>query len=258
MAGVLLLQGRRLASAILSKRKTGVAAMLTLREGSSRRHVEREGRDTWMAFDPDLRSDPFRYGFRSLEGLDEDRLAPGAGIPIQAHQDVEILTYVRDGLLIHEDDQGRGGVLRSGEFQHLSSGSGMRRKRFNGSQLNEAHVFESRLRADTPGLIPGSAQIRMSAGDRKGVFHLVASPEVRPGSFCMNQDVRVYASLPDRGCHLIHALKPGRHAWLQVVRGRIQLLDIALIAGDGVAYLDELSVSVTALEPSDLLLFDLA
>jgi len=232
--------------------------MLTLREGSSRRHIEREGHDTWMTFDPEVRKDPFRNGFRALEGLDEGRLAPGVGVPSQSHQNLEVLTYVRDGLLLHEDDRGHAGVIRSGEFKYMSAGSGIRQRLFNGSQLDSAHVFESRLRSDTQGLPPDSGQMRISAGDRKGVFRLVASPEAQEGTFQIRQDVRVYSSLPDRGCHLIHALKAGRHAWLQVVRGRIQLLDQVLIAGDGVAYLDELAVSITALEPSELLLFDLA
>ena len=232
--------------------------MLTLREASSRRHIERAGHDTWMSFDPEARRDPFREGFRGLQGFDEDRLAPGIGAPSHARQNLEILTYVMDGVLVHEDDLGQSQVIRSGEFQLISAGTGLRHKRSNGSHLDAAHVFESRLQTDTLGQVPRCVQRRFSAGDRRGVFLLVASPDARPGSFRIHQDIQVYSSLPDRGCHLIHAIKPGRHAWLQVIRGRVQLLDLALMAGDGVAFLDEISVSITALEPSELLLFDLA
>ena len=232
--------------------------MLTLREGSSRRHIGRPGHDTWMSFDPEERRDPLREGFRGLQGLNEDRLAPGIGVPSHTRHDMEILTYVMDGVLLHEDDLGQSRVIRSGEFQLISAGSGLRHKRTNGSRLDAALVFEGRFQTDSPGLAPRCLHRRFSAGDRKGVFLLVASPEARPGSFQIHQDVQVYSSLPDRGCHLIHAIKPGRHAWLQVIQGRVQLLDLALVAGDGVAFLDEISVSITALESSELLLFDLA
>jgi quercetin 2,3-dioxygenase len=237
---------------------TGHGALLTLREGSSRRHIERAGHDTWLSFDPEVRRDPLREGFRALQGISEDRLVPGASVPSRARHDLEILTYVLDGTLLHEDDLGQARVIRSGEFQLISAGSGIRHKRFNRSQLDVVRVFESSLRSDTPSRSPECAQLRFATGDRKGVFLLVASPEARPGAFQIHQDVRVYSSLPDRGCHLIHAIKPGRHAWLQVIRGRIQLPNLALMAGDGVAFLDEISVSITALEPSELLLFDLA
>ena len=255
------LAARAVAGVLLFMNARGIGAtvvMLTLREGSRRRHIERTGHDTWMSFDPEARRDPFREGFRDLLGLDEDRLAPGRVAPSHARNNLEILTYVIDGVLLHEDDLGQSRVIRSGEFQFISAGSGMRHKRSNGSRLDAARVFESRVQTDSPGLAPECVQRRFSAGDRKGVFLLVAAPEAGPGTFRIHQDVRVYTSLPDRGCHLIHAIKPGRHAWLQVIRGRVQLPELALVAGDGVAFLDEISVSITALEPSELLLFDLA
>lgn len=232
--------------------------MLTLRKGTSRRHIVRAGHETWMTFDPDIRQDPLHDGFRALQGLNEDRLAPGARIPPHSWQDMEILTYVLDGLLVHEDDLGHAGIIRSGEFQHMSAGGGIRHSRFNGSLIDQAHVFECWVRPDTQGLPPDCAQRRFPAADRKRTFCLVASPDSLQSSFRIRQDALVYSSLPNRGCHLIHELRPGRQAWLHVVRGRIQLLHLDLIAGDGVAFLDELAVSVTALEPSELLLFDLA
>ncbi|HTF58129.1 MAG TPA: pirin family protein [Planctomycetota bacterium] len=232
--------------------------MLRLREGTSRRHTDLSGLETWMTFDSEDRQDRFCDGFRSLQVFNEKSLAPGRSIPARSRQNLETLTYVLDGTLLHEDDGGHTGVIRSGEFQHMSAGSGMRHQRLNGSQVDHAHVFEGRLRSDSKGKTPDCVQKRFSAADRKGVFCLIASPDELRSSFHLRQDIRVYSSLPDRGCHLIHELKPGRQAWLHVVRGRIQLHDLSLIAGDGVAYLDEISVSVTALEPSELLLFDLA
>jgi redox-sensitive bicupin YhaK (pirin superfamily) len=211
-----------------------------------------------MTFDPDVSKDPLRDGFRALHGLNEDRLAPGFGIPIHSRRDVEILTYVLDGLIVHEDDMGHAGVIRSGDFQHVTAGRGFRQSRINGSRLDSAHVFETRFRTDTEGLPPRCVQTRFSAADRKGVFFLVASPDALRSSFHIRQDVQVFSSLPDRGCHLVHVLLPGRQAWLHVVTGRVVVEQLALIAGDGVAFQDEVSVSVTALVPSELLLFDLA
>ena len=211
-----------------------------------------------MTFDPEVRADPLRDGFRALQGLNEDRLAPGRGVPSHTRRDMEILTYVVDGFLLHEDDLGHPKFIRAGEFQHMSAGRGIRQNRTNGSQVDPAHVFESRFRPDTLGLAPQCVEKRFSAADRKGIFWLVASPDALRSSFCISQDVQVYSSLPDRGCHLIHELLPTRQAWLHVVSGKIGLLNIELIAGDGVAFQDEISVSVTAMELSELLLFDLA
>jgi hypothetical protein len=211
-----------------------------------------------MTFDSEDRKDRFCDGFRSLQVLNEKCLAPGRGIPARSRENMETLTYVLDGILLHEDDRGHSRVIRSGEFQLMSAGSGMRHQRINGSQVDFVHIFEGRFRAYSQGETPDCVQKRFSAADRKGIFCLVASPDALKSSFHLRQDIRVYSSLPDRGCHLIHELKPGRQAWLHVIRGRIQLESHVLIAGDGVAFLDEISVSITALEPSELLLFDLA
>jgi hypothetical protein len=232
--------------------------MITVREGSSRRHIKRAGHDTWLSFDPGVRRDPLRGGFRGLRGFDEDRLEPGIVVPVQARHDMEILTFVMDGLLVHEDDLGKSRTIRAGDFQLISAGSGIHPKRTNGSSREAARAFECRLQADPPGLAPQCVQRRFSVGDRKAAFLLVASPEGGPGTFRIHHDVRIYSSMPDRGRHLVHEIKPGRHAWLQMIRGRVRLPDRVLTAGDGVAFLDELSVSITALEPSELLLFDLA
>jgi len=232
--------------------------MLRLREGTSRRHTDSSGLETWMTFDSGDRKDRFCDGFRSLQSLNEKSLAPGQAIPTRSRENVETLTYVMDGILLHEDDRGHSGVLHAGEFQLMSAGRGMRHHRLNGSQVDLVHILEGRFQPDSRGETPECVQKRFTAADRKRVFCLVASPDALQSPFHMREDIRVYSSLPDRGCHLIHALTPGRQAWLHVVRGRIQLENLVLIAGDGVAFQDEISVSVTALEPSDLLLFDLA
>jgi len=231
--------------------------MLTLRKGSSRKHTLRAGLETWSTFNPEDRGDPFGGGFRALEVFNEKILAPGRAMPRRARKDMETLTYVLDGLLLHEDDLGNSETIRPGEFQLMSAGNGMSHRRFNGSHLNSARVFEGRVRSDKEGRRPECAQKRFTAADRRANFCLVASPDGLRSSFRIRQDVQAYSSLPDRGCHLIHGLKPGRRAWLHVVGGHLQLLHLDLIAGDGVGFEDEASVSVTALESSELLLFDL-
>lgn len=232
--------------------------MLSLRVGTSRRHTLLAGLDTWMSFDAENREDLFHDGFRDLQVLNEKSLAPGEGIPWRSRQNLETLTYVLDGIVLHADSGGHAGVIRTGDFQLMSAGSGMRHERINGSQIDRARIFESRVRPDTQSHEPECVQRRFSKADRKGILCLIASPDAGRESLRMRQNVRVYSSLPDRGCHLIHELKPGRRAWLQVIRGRIQLNHFKLVAGDGVAFQDERSVSIIALEPSEVLLFDLA
>ena len=232
--------------------------MLTVLKGMSRRHNVLGGNDRWMSFDPEARIGPFHDGFRSLKGFDEVRVAPGSGDPPSTRANVELLTYVLDGVLLYKNDLGQSGILLSGDFQHMSKGTGIRHSRSNGSPLDPAHVFECRIGPDRQGLAPRCAQMRFSSANRRGIFCLVASPDPVRSSFRINQDVRVYSSLPDRGSHLIHGIEAGRQAWLHVVTGGIQLGGLELVAGDGVAFQDEVSVSITALVPSELLLFDLA
>jgi redox-sensitive bicupin YhaK (pirin superfamily) len=232
--------------------------MLRFRDGTSRRHTHLDGLETWMSFDAEDREDLFCDGFRSLQVLNEKSLAPGEGIPWRSRQNLETLTYVLDGIVLHSDSRGYAGVIRTGDFQLMSAGSGMGHEQINGSHLDRAHIFESRLRPDAQDHEPECEQKRFSAADRKGTLCLVASPDALKATLQLRQNVRVYSSLPDRGCHLIHELKPERRAWLQVIRGSVQLDHRALVAGDGVAFQDERSVSIIALEPSEVLLFDLA
>jgi redox-sensitive bicupin YhaK (pirin superfamily) len=232
--------------------------MLSFRDGRNRRHTLLAGLDTWMSFDAADRGDLYCDGFRSLQVLNEISLGPGEAIPWRSQENLETLTYVLDGIVLHADNQGQAGVLRTGEFQLMSAGTGMRHEQVNGSRIDRAHFFESRLRPDAHDHDPECTRRRFSAADRKGKLRLIASPDALEASFRLRQNVRVYSSLPDRGCHLIHELKPERRAWLQVIRGRVQLNHLAIVAGDGVAFEDERSVSITALQPSEVLLFDLA
>lgn len=232
--------------------------MIALREGARRRHVRAAGRETWSSFDPRDRRDPLCDGFRALVGLVEDRLSPGIGFPTHLRRDAELILYLREGVLAYQNDLGHSGIVRAGEFQHVSAGRGIRHRRFNASPANAAHVFEIHLRPDTLQLAPDFRQQRFSVAERKGRFCLVGSPQRGASTFRIHQDVLVYSSLPETGHHLIHPIPPGRQAWLHVVTGRVRLGAREIGAGDDVACWDEPSVSITALEPSELLLLDLA
>jgi redox-sensitive bicupin YhaK (pirin superfamily) len=232
--------------------------MITLLKSEDRRHVRSGVHDTWMTFDPENRLDPLRRGFHALTSLNEENPAPEMGLYPHAPEDVEIITYVREGSLVHQDNSGTFGHLEAGEFQHTSARGGVRHRALNDSIIYTAHVFQSCI---TSGIGEGASvqeQKRFPIADREGILRLVVSPDGRQASLRIDQDVRMYSSVLLDGHHLIHELGRGRGAWLQIVKGRIVLRGHELRAGDGAALDDETSVSFTAREPAEILLFDLA
>jgi redox-sensitive bicupin YhaK (pirin superfamily) len=233
-------------------------SMISVRRAEKRRHVRNGTQDTWLTFDPDNAADPFRHGFRTLEALNEE--IPISEMSLHPHtgEDIEIVTYVREGALVHQDGARRLGRLRAGEFQRTSACRTIRHRVINGSLLNPAHVFQSCITPDGNEFEPGTEQKRFPVADRKGVLRLVASPDGRSGSLRIHQDVEMYSSILLVGHHLIHELSPGRAAWLHVVKGRVALQDHFLGTGDAAAVEDETAVSFTAQVPSEILLFNLA
>jgi redox-sensitive bicupin YhaK (pirin superfamily) len=232
--------------------------MITLLKSEHRRHVKSGVHDTWMTFDPEDFSDPLRRGFHALTSLNEEKLAPEMGLYPHSPEDVEIITYVREGSLVHQDNSGVLGHLGAGEFQHTSARRGIRHRALNDSIIYTAHVFQSCI---TPGGVESPShqeQKRFPIADRDGILRLVVSPDGREASLRIDQDVRMYSSVLLDGQHLIHELGSGRGAWLQIVKGRILLRGHDLRIGDGAALDGEASVSFTAREPAEILLFDLA
>lgn len=230
--------------------------MITLRRANERHHDQRRKQEVWHTFPPD-RVDALPGGFGALEILDEDRLAPGAGVPRHPHRDAEIVTYVREGALAHEDSMGRSGVIHAGEFQRMTAGRGIRHSESNASRTDWAHVFQIWLRPSEAGLEPGHEQKRFSAAERRGGLCVVASPDARRGSLRIHQDARVYSAMLDAGQHVIHELSQGRSAWLHLVQGEVTLGDTVLTTGDGVGVTSEPAVSLTAREETEILLVDL-
>jgi redox-sensitive bicupin YhaK (pirin superfamily) len=232
--------------------------MITLRRASKRHHSRRDKRDVWLTFHAEDRMDPLADGFGTLETLNEDRLPPGARVPLEPARPAEIITYVMEGAIAQKDSMSRCSVvIRAGEFQRMSAERDGRHIERNASRTDWVHAFRISLHPDKPGLRCSHKLKRFSAAERQGVLRVVASPDGRKGSLRIRQDASIYSAMLDPGQHLIHELSPGRRAWLHVVRGEVTLGDEVLIAGDGVGYRAERAVSFTARTEGEILLLDL-
>lgn len=230
--------------------------MITLRRAKERQHDRRRKQEIWHTFNSKERAEALADSFGTLEILDEDRLPPGAGVPRHPDRDAEIITYVREGALAHQDSMGRSGVIHAGEFQRMTAGR-IRHSETNASRTDWAHVFRIGLRPSEAGLEPSHEQKRFSAAERRGVFCVVASSDGRRGSLRIHQDALMYSAMLHPGQHVVHELSPGRSAWLHVVQGEVMLGDVVLTTGDGVGVTAERAVSLTAREETELLLLDL-
>ena len=202
--------------------------------------------------------DPRHMGFRSLRVVNDDRVQPGAGFPTHGHRDMEIVTYVVEGALEHKDSMGTGSVIRPGEVQRMTAGSGVTHSEYNASRAEPVHFLQIWILPERQGLAPGYEQRAFPAAEMQGRLRLVASRDGREGSVTVHQDVQVLAARLAAGDEAVHRLAPGRHAWLQVVRGALALNGTSLATGDGVAVSDEARLALAAREPAELLLFDLA
>jgi redox-sensitive bicupin YhaK (pirin superfamily) len=230
--------------------------MITFRRAGERHSVRRRGQDVWHTFYPEDRPDAPEDGFGDLEMLNEHRLPPGAGIPRQRHRDAEIVTYVREGALAHQDSTGCSGVIHAGEFQRMTAGPGIRHSQTNASPADWAHVFQILLRPSEVGLEPSREEKRFCAADRRGLLCVIASPDGRRGSLRVHQDALMYSAMLDPGQHVVHEISQGRSVWLHVVQGEVTLGDLVLTTGDGAGVTAERAVSLTAREDTEILLLD--
>jgi quercetin 2,3-dioxygenase len=232
--------------------------MLVLRKGTDRGHFNHGWLDTYHTFSFGDYYDPAHMGFRALRVINEDRVAPGAGFGMHGHRDMEIVTCVLSGALEHKDSLGHGEVLRPGELQHMTSGRGIRHSEFNPSASEPTHLYQIWLLPREAGLPPAYSQKAFDPAGRVGQWQMVASPDGADGSLKIQQDARIYLATADAGGELNFALPDGRHAWLQVLRGAVEVGGHSLTAGDATAASSEAQLLVKALEPSELMLFDLA
>lgn len=231
--------------------------MIQLRKAAERGHFNHGWLDTCHTFSFADYFDPAHMGFRALRVINDDRVQPGRGFGMHGHKDMEIVTYVLEGSLAHKDSMGNGSVVKPGELQRITAGTGIMHSEFNPSDQEWVHLYQIWLLPDRKGREPSYQQLAASAG-KPGQFRLVASPEGADGSLTIHQDARLYLASLLPGQAVDQAIERGRGAWLQVLRGNVEFLDNHLAAGDGVALTDEKSVAVQAAVPSEVLLFDLA
>lgn len=201
--------------------------------------------------------DERHMGFRDLRVINEDRVLPGQGFPTHAHRDMEILSWVLAGSLEHNDSLGNGSVIRPGELQRMSAGTGVRHSERNPSDTDPLHFLQIWVLPERNGLAPGYEQKSFPESERLGRWRLLASPDGRDGSVTIHQDVLLSAAIWKDGEALPYAIAPGRAAWIQVSKGSLSLDGRTLRAGDGAALTKETAVELTGEKGAEALLFDL-
>ena len=230
--------------------------MITIRKADERGHFDHGWLDTYHTFSFADYYDPKNMGFRSLRVINDDRVEPGRGFGTHGHRDMEIITYVLEGELAHRDSMGSNGIIKPGEVQRMSAGTGVRHSEMNGSHDKPVHLLQIWILPEREGITPSYEQKAFSAEERSGKLRLVASRGGDDGSVTIHQDVKLYATLLDGGAAVTHSFADGRHGWVHVARGEATLNGQPLHAGDGAAISDERSITLTG-DGAEVLLFDL-
>jgi quercetin 2,3-dioxygenase len=229
--------------------------MLQVRPSEERGHNRLSWLDSRLTFSFDQYHDPDHMQFRSLRVLNEDVVAPSQGFGMHPHRDMEILTWVLDGELQHRDSTGGEGVIRPGELQHMSAGTGVMHSEFNPSSKKPVHFLQIWLQPERRGLKPMYEQLTFPDKDLRGKFYHVAGPEA---PVTIRQDANLFVGRFNAGESAAQPIPAGRHAWVQVARGSVRINGVDLKQGDGAALSKEPEVRVDAAEPSEVLVFDLA
>jgi redox-sensitive bicupin YhaK (pirin superfamily) len=230
--------------------------MIAIRKAEERGHAHFDWLDTWYTFSFADYHDPDHMGFRSLRVINDDTIAGGGGFGTHPHRDMEIITCVLSGALEHKDSMGNGRIIRPGEVQYMAAGIGVLHSEFNPSPTEPVHLLQIWILPDRKGAKPAYAE-RSFAGAAAGKLHLVASKSGRDGSIPINQDADVFTGKLGSGNKINHSLRPGRHDWLQVAEGRVELNGLSLKAGDGAAVSDERKMVLESTGPAQVILFDL-
>src|SRR5580704_1614413 len=229
--------------------------MIQVRPSEERGHNKLSWLDTRFSFSFAEYHDPEHVQFRSLRVLNEDVVAPGQGFGMHPHRDMEILTWILDGSLEHRDSMGTGAVVRPGELQHMTAGTGVMHSEFNPSPKDPVHLLQIWIVPERKGLKPEYEQLAFADADLRNQFGLVAGPEA---PVTIRQDANLYIARLDKGKEAKREIEAGRHAWVQVTRGAVNVNGVELKAGDGAAVSKETEIRAEAKESSEVLLFDLA
>lgn len=230
--------------------------MIIKRPANERGHANHGWLDTYHTFSFAGYRNPEFDRFRCLRVLNDDTIAPGQGFGTHGHDNMEIVTYVLDGALEHRDSMGSGSVLRAGDVQRMSAGTGITHSEFNHSKDHPLRLLQIWLLPERTGLTPGYEEQNFPLADRLDQLRLIVSPDGADGSLTIHQDVRIHAGILSKGTSLDFSLAPGRHAWVQVADGSVRLHGMEMQVGDGAAVSGETSLTLDG-QDGEVLLFDL-
>ncbi len=233
--------------------------MINIRQENQRGKANLGWLDTRYTFSFSNYFDPNYMGFKTLRVINEDKVNPGGGFPTHGHQDMEIITYILQGSLEHKDSLGNGSIIRPGEVQRMSAGTGIQHSEFNPSENESVHLLQIWIIPEQKDITPGYEQKTFTEAQKRGKLRLIGSQDGRENSVTIHQDVNLYATLLQKGETISHKINPERGIWVQIISGEINLNDHVLSAGDGAAITEESSLIITGnAANSELLLFDLA
>jgi redox-sensitive bicupin YhaK (pirin superfamily) len=231
---------------------------MIIRRSTERGHADHGWLNSFHTFSFADYYDPKHMGFRSLRVINEDRVQPGQGFGAHGHRDMEIISYVLEGALEHRDSLGTGSIIRPGDVQRMSAGSGVTHSEFNASRDDLVHFLQIWILPERRGLKPGYEQKAFPEAERSGVLRPVATRDGRDGSVTVHQDMSLYAALLDGGQAVRHQIEPGRHAWIHVARGGADVAGTQLEAGDAAALSEAGAVDIVGRDGAEVLVFDLA
>lgn len=231
--------------------------MITVRRAGDRGHENYGWLDTQHTFSFGEYHDQRHMGFRVLRVINEDRVKPESGFGTHSHRDMEIVSYVLEGELGHKDSMGTGSVIRPGDVQRMSAGTGVTHSEWNHSKTDAVHFLQIWILPERRGIDPSYEQKTLPPEETRNRLRLVASPDGRDGSVTIHQDAQIHVAHLDAGQEIAQAVAAGRHAWVQVARGAVELNGTALAAGDGAALSDERTLAIRAQDAAEILVFDL-
>lgn len=231
--------------------------MLTIRKANERGHADHGWLNSYHTFSFANYRDPRHMGFRTLRVLNDDVIQGGGGFPFHAHDNMEIFSYVTEGALEHRDSMGNGSVLRRGDVQLMSAGTGVEHSEFNHLEDAPTHLYQIWIRPSEPGLKPNYQERHYDDAELANRLRVIVSPDGEDGSLVIRQDARILAGRLSTGAEATHAVATGRHAWIQVLSGRVRLDGETLDAGDAASTGEAGALLLSSLDESEVLVFDL-
>ena len=232
--------------------------MIQVRRAEERGHANHGWLDTRFTFSFANYYDPRFMGFRSLRVINDDRISGGGGFGTHGHRDMEIVTYILDGALEHRDSMGTGSVIRRGDVQRMTAGTGVQHSEFNASKTDPVHLLQIWILPEEERLEPGYEEKNFTGDEKRNRLRPIATRDGRDGSLTIHQDASIFATLLDDGHEVTHEIGPNRHAWVHVARGSARLNGKVLAAGDGAAVSGEQTLTLVGEDAAEVLVFDLA